>query len=511
MAYILSASSRISHRMGKQPTVKRILRSLKKASTRDSRDQTSRSLVIALEVAEALQKFHPGKPQSVITNDNTLVETFFVSRHRPDVNVELDIVYPLSEGGGIGFVTKQYASAFTDAEVKGQLAAVLVPKAVVGDRVRAKLCIHHPKHVEADLVSVLEPASGRIPPVCGKFAVCTGCQFQMIPYTQQLLLKQEFIRRAFRFHNPLFPQDADFGRVVGSPLQYGYRNKLTPHYYVKKTENDFDSVPIGLLGLTNKVVDIDHCPIATDSINRMIPQFKAEERKRMTPGNHTMLIRELVTKNDDETFTLEAKVGANIEITQPVGENMFTFNLMLFFQNNSFIIPKLMDFIKELLKGRKFEYIVDTYCGLGLFAISLARHVEAKKIVGIEIDPKLIEYARKNAATNGLLDKVNFYSGDASNIFEREEFKELELTGENTVVVIDPPRKGLNEGFLKQLYQFGPQAVVYVSCNVQTQARDLATLAKFGDAYQVQQVVGFDMFPHTKHIESVTILSRRNQ
>ncbi|CAN3359727.1 tRNA (uracil(54)-C(5))-methyltransferase [Diutina catenulata] len=491
----------------------KLAKRLARTHKRDTADQTSRANVLHREVTDAARLIGI----SSFANPVELMETYVVSRHRPETVVELDIVYASSEGGGIGFIPKQdYAVPFLVDDATGY-TAVCVPKTVVGDRVRAKLTTHYPSHAEGDLVDVVAPGPGRDDRrvVCSKFNECNGCSLQMVSYDDQLDIKQDIIKRAYRYFYPNLDQGEDFGFVVGSPMQYAYRNKLTPHYKTTKYTQDPNEVPIGLLHVNKGVVDFDNCPLAVPSINRALPFVRSQARKTMLekkPGNYTILLRDSLHVDGNGTQKQVCHEGSGKIITQKVGKSLYQFNSSSFFQNNSFIMPDLVDFIKASIGGTKFQYLIDAYCGSGFFSVALAKEVDAEKVFGIEIDPSAIKYAEHNAKLNGMGERVTFVQGDATNMFGHAAFQELGLEGDNTIVVMDPSRKGSTPEFMKQLNDFAPKMVVYVSCNVFTQARDLACLEKIGAAggpqYQVESVMGFDLFPQTKHVESVAILKR---
>ena len=146
------------------------------------------------------------------------------------------------------------------------------------------------------------------------------------------------------------------------------------------------------------------------------------------------------------------------------------------------------------------RYLVDAYCGSGLFALTLAPHFE--RVLGVEVSETSADWARANARSNGIA-HAEFLAASAEAIFEKVDFP-----AEETAVVIDPPRKGCDAAFLSQLFAFGPQRVVYVSCNPATQIRDLAEFDKAG--YEVTEVQPFDLFPQTKHLECVATLQKKH-
>jgi len=159
-------------------------------------------------------------------------------------------------------------------------------------------------------------------------------------------------------------------------------------------------------------------------------------------------------------------------------------------------------------------HLVDAYCGAGLFALTLAPHFA--KVAGIELSADSIRFATHNAELNGLT-HVSFRAGDAAQIFSAVG----DFPPARTAVVIDPPRKGCDEAFVRQLLAFRAQTVVYVSCNVHTQARDVGQIVSWSEEEDAAEIVaegkrkgkyileslrGFDLFPQTAHVESVAVL-----
>jgi 23S rRNA (uracil1939-C5)-methyltransferase/tRNA (uracil-5-)-methyltransferase len=167
-----------------------------------------------------------------------------------------------------------------------------------------------------------------------------------------------------------------------------------------------------------------------------------------------------------------------------------------FFQNNPFLLPQLVTYVMEQAQAFGVPYLVDAYCGVGLFA--LAAHTRFRQVFGIEISGAAVALARSNATLNGI-ENVTFTEGSAENIFET-----LPCQGAQTVLVIDPPRRGCDEAFLDQVLQYKPRGIVYVSCAPDTQARDLAYWCTRG--YRLAGMQPFDLFPQTRHIESVATL-----
>lgn len=186
-----------------------------------------------------------------------------------------------------------------------------------------------------------------------------------------------------------------------------------------------------------------------------------------------------------------------------------------FFQNNRSILPALVGYVQEAILAARSDdepagehYLVDTYCGSGLFALLLAPLFT--QVAGVEITAEAIAFAKRNATLNKI-DNVTFLAGNAEDIFGTISYPQ-----DRTTVVIDPPRRGCDEAFIEQLVKLGPSLVVYVSCNVHTQARDVGEIVRrsersggVGDGYEVVSVRGADLFPQTYHVEGVCVLRRR--
>ncbi|RXW16870.1 hypothetical protein EST38_g8982 [Candolleomyces aberdarensis] len=400
--------------------------------------------------------------------------------------------------------------------------AVVVPLTLPGERVRARIYRHARLHSFGDLVEVMEPSSSlrdmsRVQ--CKYFGSCGGCQYQMLSYESQLEFKREVVVKAYQ----------NYCTTAPSPLQYGYRTKLTPHFdgpsksarkgSRKPSTEQPDWLQIGFNRIgTRKVLDIEECPIATSVINAQI----APMRETIIHNSHTykkgvsLLLRDSLDASVDESVDrLSDAFNKHICVTEPkstvrekIGEWVFEYNAGSFFQNNNSVLPPLTDYVRDAIfppsstEPSTLTHLVDTYCGAGLFAIVLSPHFQ--KVAGIELSQDSIRYATHNAKLNHISeDKISFRAGNAGEIFGVVQ----DFPRDNTAVLIDPPRKGCDEFFIKQLLEFGPKTVVYVSCNVHTQARDVARIVEEG-RYRLESVKGFDLFPQTAHVESVAVLRR---
>ncbi len=364
---------------------------------------------------------------------------------------------------------------------------VLVPFALPGERVRARVWRNQRNFSDADLVAVLEPSPRRREAPCPLFTDCGGCQYQNLEYSEQLAWKQrqvaELLRHMARVEFPVNP-------VIGSPREYGYRSKITPHFARPRPDHPMN---IGFLraGSRQAIIDVPKCLLATGAINDRL----AAERERLRAKREsfragaTLLLRQSADGVVTDPAAIIRERVEGIDLRFPAGE---------FFQNNPFLLEAFTRHVRERAAGDGARYLVDAYCGSGLFCLTAARAFE--QAIGIEINDVSIKWARENAAANGLAN-ASFVTGDAAAIFEQVVFPPGQ-----TAVVIDPPRRGSDEAFLDQLARFGPRTVVYVSCNPATQMRDLPRLLNAG--YAIRDAQPFDLFPQTKHLECVMTLSR---
>lgn len=480
----------------------------------------------------------------------------------PGTEIEVEVLTLSSTGDGL-------------ARQPGRKQIYVVPFAVPGDTLKVKVYRHLPQehHSIGDFISVVKPSplrdDSRI--TCQYFGKCSGCQFQMMDYPDQLAHKKSIVERAYKNFSQL-PSELvpAIGETMGSPLQYGYRTKLTPHFdgppgsfsgrRGKSREKKFwEKVPeIGFMQKsTRRTIDIEDCPIGTEAVRKGM----ARERKRMNEefGKYergaTILLREntkRIPKGEDvpqplpdDAVAVEADKFTDVKTcitdnnatsTEYIDDFVFTNPAGAFFQNNNSILPSFTDFIRQHIlpphssSAKPIKYLIDAYSGSGLFTITLSSLFSGGSI-GIDIADKSIAFARTNAKLNGLPEsQCKFIAADAPQLFKSVS----QFDPDETVVVLDPPRKGCDASFLGQLLGFAPRRVVYVSCNVHTQARDVGVLVRGevagveggekkhdgeaqGEAetkvkpktrYEIESIRGFDFFPQTGHVEGVAVLNR---
>lgn len=436
----------------------------------------------------------------------------------------------------------------------------VVPFTVPGDKVLVKIVRQHPElsYTLTDFIKVIEAGPKRNDSLigCKYFAECSGCQLQMMSYEDQLAHKRRIVEKAYANFSGLIPEMVPaIGETFPSPMQYGYRTKLTPHFMVpgpqgmkKKHESGDASSPVPPIGYTikNKRVemDIEDCPLGTD----IVRQGLKSERKRVAENIHqykrgaTILLRESTTRtpkdgqettkaeqadansgkridtgdvirHETPTYTQEKRcvTDQNATSVEYVDDYLFTNKAGGFFQNNNSILSGFTDYIRQQAippnndsDPTPIKYLLDAYSGSGLFTITLSSLF--KSSLGVDVAGDSINCARVNARANSI-PNTGFAAADAATLF-----KDVPYPPDQTLLIIDPPRKGCSEDFLRQFMNFAPRRVVYVSCNVHTQARDVAFMVQGDDKkkirYDIESIRGFDFFPQTGHVEGVAVLNK---
>lgn len=461
--------------------------------------------------------------------------------------IEVTIKEISSTGDGLGFQKDSESDQ-----------VYVVPFTAPGDTVTARPFKHleKEKYSMADFVKVNTPSPHRDASLvrCPYFSTCSGCQFQMLPYDYQLQHKRSIVEKAYKNFSNL-PADLIpvIGDTIGSPLQYGYRTKLTPHFDgppdARRSDGrngikrNFKEVPpIGFMKKGTRVtIDIEDCPIGTEAVRN----GNKRERKRVADQINTykkgatLLLRESTQRlssaaydasNESDQDAVIEQRGAhvhrktcvtdpNAKTTEYIDDFHFVNPAGSFFQNNNSILPVFTQYIRDHIlprsPGHNITHLIDAYSGSGLFTITLSALF--KTSLGIDISSSSIQSATTNARLNNLPESsTRFIAADAAALFSA-----IESPASETVVMIDPPRKGCDESFLRQLVEYGPARVVYVSCNVHTQARDIGVLVggmagvdggfgKGEGCYEIESLRGFDFFPQTGHVEGVAVLRRKH-
>ena len=343
---------------------------------------------------------------------------------------------------------------------------VFVPFVIVGETVAAEITEVKKNFARAKLLRVEKSSPERVEPECRYFGACGGCQYQHVAYPAQLRLKHKQISDLFERVGKI-PSDK-IAPVIACPSPYGYRNRIMIRSQWNKPEQKLN---IGFVRADCGLVeDIEECKIAEPALNEQIRHVRAHPPPK---GGIKVVLR-----------------------VQPEGWDVPPDS---FFQNNFFLLPKLVGTVREFLRDSGARHLVDLYCGVGFFGIELAEAVEA--FVGVEYDQRAIQSARRNAAARKI-SNGEFVAAKAEEVFG-EVLKRF--SPEATAVILDPPRKGCQPEILQLLRETKPAQVIYVSCHPATMARDLNIMCGDG-VFDLARVQPLDMFPQTQHVECVADL-----
>ena len=371
-------------------------------------------------------------------------------------------------------VGDQLEAEITDIAFGGEGVArsdglvIFVPFVVTGETTLIEITERKRDFARARLIQVLQPSTERVDPKCSHFGECGGCQYQHIDYQTQTRIKLDQVRNLFARVGEFDPDIV--GEIIPSPAPFGYRNRIM----VRRQWDKFKEKAVyGFLRHDNRlVIDLDVCEIAEPALNEQL----AELRNNPPPRNMQKVVLRMMP--DDWEMHRDS-----------------------FFQNNFHLLPKLVGTVRECLSGAGTKYLVDAYCGIGFFSLSLADLVES--FVGVDIDKQCIMPAKENmkqrSIANGefILGKTEEHMDSVLDRFDANK----------TTVILDPPRKGCHKEGLEMLTKAKPQQIIYVSCHPATLARDLKWLCENG-GYELKAVTPLDMFPQTQHVECVANLRK---
>jgi 23S rRNA (uracil1939-C5)-methyltransferase len=352
------------------------------------------------------------------------------------------------------------------------------------------------------ITEIHEASPLRVSTPCPVFGTCGGCQLQHMRYAAQLAWKHAVVRQLLndggKFHDPPLLE------TVPCDVPWHYRNHMR-----------FSVNRAGQAGLTargtHRVLPLSNCPIAHEQINRalgvlgQLPNERPQVLIRCGTATGQVLIQPYPRPEVREQLAnegLEVRTETMEEVL--LGET-FRIRPSSFFQTNTAQAEKMAQMVLHgLLNGRddRTFTVIDAYCGVGTFALLLARHVG--KVIAIEESASAIKDAQWNLQNMQDVNNVEFMQGKVEDLLPSLA---LHVDG----LVIDPPRAGCQRSVLDALASHPVARIVYVSCDPSTLARDLDILCHQHAAYSLHSVQPLDMFPHTAHIECVTVLERIEQ
>ena len=441
-----------------------------------------------------------------------------------------EIVDYTSEGQGI-------------AKVEG--CAVFVPNAIMGEVCRIRIEKAAKTWASGKIVEIMERSEHRINRACPVAKLCGGCAFHHMDYEEESRMKAQRVRTCL---NRIGGENLEAVPIMAAPTCEGYRNKAQYPVSVKKGKAIAGFYRAG----SHDVVENQRClilPPESDAVKDIVIDYV--NQYRVMPYNektHKGLLRHIYVRRGavsgqilvclvlngrrlpkPEVLIQRLKkvpgfttlvVSVNTKVGNSVlGDEFITLygpgyiedtlcglNFRLsprsFYQVNHHQAQRLYEAAIARAEITKNDTVLDLYCGVGTITLAMAK--AAGKVIGVEVIPQAVEDAKDNAARNGI-ENAEFFCGDAG-----QAALELERQGIRAdVVVVDPPRKGLNADTIEALSRFAPRRIVYVSCDPATLARDVALLKERG--YQLKDAIAADLFPRCAHVESVVCLKRQIQ
>lgn len=424
--------------------------------------------------------------------------------------------------------------------------AVFVPKTVKGEVWQIKILKVTASVVYAKGLQMIRASESRTAPECPYFNRCGGCDLWHMNYDEELRFKLQKVNDALRH---IGKQTVEAQQIIPAPVQTRYRNKgifnvsdigSTAYYgFYRERSHELVNIDACLIQmeLGEKV-----CRVVTDFLNAH--NIRAYDEETGTGTVRHVFCRSAVYTNDAVACIISARgfgpwqeklidelvlkvpeltgivlninknpgnsilagdfytLFGNPDINDYIGRNEFVISPQAFFQINPAQAEKLYAKAIEYAAEGKTDSALELYCGAGTISLALADRF--REVRATEIVPEAIENAKQNAERNGI-GNVEFMCGDAADT--AEFYSRCSLQPD--VVVVDPPRKGMNEDAIRAVASIAPERIVYVSCNPATLARDILRFNDYG--YRLDKATAVDMFPKTMHVESVVLMSKNIQ
>ncbi len=443
---------------------------------------------------------------------------------------------------------KIYEAAIQDYTSEGQGVAkiegcaVFIPGAIVGETCRVEITKAAKTWAAGKMVEILEKSPARIQRACPISAKCGGCDFHHMDYQEETRLKAERVKACL---NRLAGENLDAVPILAAPTVEGYRNKAQYPVAGKKGRIYAGFFRAG----SHEVVENKRCLILPEVFDRVkdtvVDFWNRFALTAYDETTHKGLLRHIYVRRGAVSGQLMVCLSVNghdvphsqklIEALKPLegfatlilsvnekpgnavlGDEFITlygpgyiedtlcglsFRLSprSFYQVNHAQAQRLYEAAIAQAEISKDDTVLDLYCGVGTITLAMAK--AAGRVLGVEVVPQAVEDAKQNALRNGI-DNAEFFCGDAG-----QAALALEAQGiKPDVVVVDPPRKGLNADCIEALSRMAPKRIVYVSCDPATLARDVALLKEKG--YALRSAQAADLFPRCAHVESVVLLSR---
>lgn len=392
--------------------------------------------------------------------------------------------------------------------INGKIA--FVKDALPGEEIELKIIKENSKLIEAEPTSFLKESQLRVKELCPYYKECGGCNLLHMSYEEQIKYKQSKIVDIMKKYADI--NSEVIKQIVPCDRQFHYRNKVT--LKVKEKLGYFKEK-------TYELIPIEKCLLVNDKINEII--------KILNGYTDLSNIKEVVIKSftDKETMLIiylqEDEINENLldylsehvdniivydnnkkmikrigkgNIIAKLKEKQFKIGANSFFQVNMDQTLKIYDKIAEYLSKIEDSTVLDLYCGVG--SIGLYSVSNYAKLIGVEIVPEAIENAKTNAELNSM-GNTKFLVGDTKTILMHSNYKA-------DTIIVDPPRAGLDKSVIEDIKKINPNMLIYLSCDPITLARDLKLLS---DLYDVEELIPYDMFPNTHHVETLVKLTKK--
>ena len=366
---------------------------------------------------------------------------------------------------------------------------IFIDNALVGEIVEIEITKDNKKYSEGRVIKYIKKSPLRVESNCPFYDKCGGCDLLHLSYQEQLKYKETKVKEIIKKFSGL-----ECVKEIVPTIQYNYRNRVTLHvkqklgYYQKKSYD---------------IINIDNCLIADDRINDLIKKLNNIDLNTITKitirvsSKESMLVIEggkldIISFKEVDTIIVDNQVlKGRGYIIEEINNLKFVISPDSFFQVNRL---GMINIYNQVLKYVDNDTkVLDLYCGTGTIGIYLADKVN--QVLGIEINKSAINDALMNKKINNL-DNIDFKLGDVEDVLNNNSFKA-------DCIVVDPPRAGLGNMVIKNIFKIQPQKLIYVSCDPVTLARDLNILK---DKYNVVEITPFDMFSNTYHVECVCAL-----
>ena len=374
-----------------------------------------------------------------------------------------------------------------------------VPKTVSGDIINLEITKSHKNYNEAKLLKIVKPSPDRIEYKCPYYNKCGGCNIANLEYTNQLKYKKEKVINIFKKYNKIDINPT----IIASDEILHYRNKITLQYNEK-------------LGLyeekTHNIIEIQECLLMPQKVNDIIKllnkyNYNTSLQKIVIRiiNNQVMIniiakdipksLIEILKNLDVSVYHNSKYISGNKVLIETLNNYKFSILPDSFFQINKKQTINLYNQIVEYANPQKEDKVLDLYCGVGTIGIYLSKY--CKEVLGIEINKSSIENANINKKLNNV-ENISFIEADVSKV--------LSMKYKADIIIVDPPRSGLDKNTIETLIKINPKKIVYVSCDPITLSRDINLLK---NNYILKDIKLYDMFPETYHVECVTVLCRK--